>query len=114
MEPAPVRVENDLGLLGGATAGGTLLGSQGRVSFGLVGSNLLAANASEDREDDGEFAVHREEDQETKDEEGGYEWRRRRVVVVVRKEEERERGLRMGRLIPFEMSGISIAKGGSL
>lgn len=61
VKPAPVRVEDDLGLLGGAAAGGTLLGGQGRVSFGLPDSNQLAADTSEDRETEDEFAVHRGE-----------------------------------------------------
>lgn len=61
VKPAPVRVEDDLGLLGGAAAGRALLRSHGRVGFGDIGSNLLGLDTSEDREDDGEFAVHREE-----------------------------------------------------
>lgn len=124
VEPAPVRVKNDLGLLGGASAGGTLLSSQGRMGFGLVGSNLLAVNASEDREDDGDFAVHREEDREedreTEDEEGGYEWRMRRMrmVVVVRKEKREGERTEDGPSYTFPeditMAEISIAIGGSL
>lgn len=61
MKPAPVRVEDDLCLLGGAAAGRALLRGHGRVGFRDIGSNLLGLDTSEDREDDGEFAVHREE-----------------------------------------------------
>lgn len=61
VEPAPVGVEDDLSLLSSATAGGTPLGGQGRVGFRDIGSNQLAFDASEDREDESKFAVHREE-----------------------------------------------------
>lgn len=59
VEPTPVGVEDDLGLLSSATAGGTPLGGQGRVDFRGIGSNQLAFDAREDREDESKFAVHR-------------------------------------------------------